>query len=186
MSVMSTLGTALGHLRNRPRTPFLQVLDTLGTGLGGTDITGDYSEEPTDFFIQAPAGRQVYIRRVALSLTMSSTPAHADYGSIAGGLTNGSRFIYRSDMVEDIINESVGPLKNNGDLARFGAAVQTIDFGGVKDIWCFAVDIARCCGSPLILNPSTSDRFTIRVNDDFDGLADHQVLVSGDFQIITL
>ena len=79
-----------------------------GTGITGIrNMNGDYSVTPKDFWIQPPAGAFWVLQEIGTVIDGVANGQLADYGDIAGGLTNGIKFFLEVDGFEiDITGSS--------------------------------------------------------------------------------
>ena len=150
--------------------------DTTGDGTGSPDAVGDYSAATTDFKITAQPGQTLSLGRMIVSIEDTAGMAAADYGNIAGGLTNGITVLILDDVGGTLSTLTPAAVQTNGDWAHvcYDANVLTWGAGSEHFVvrWTFSNS-----GAAIQLNPGQS--LCIRCADDLTGLLVHRFLVQG-------
>jgi len=96
------------------REPHHQIMSLNGDGSGQQNINGDYSVTPATFFITPPAGKDFVITHIHFIIASAAAMNVADYGGIAGGITNG--MIWQTVIDGVTMDRFSGlRLKQNGD-----------------------------------------------------------------------
>jgi hypothetical protein len=172
-----------GRITNQPPIGFIDPITDTGIPTGNFNMTGDYSGATKDFWIQPPTNSEFYLKRVQFQISISSTPSRTNYGSITA-LTNGIVAFQQVSGSEFILNPGALPIRNNTDLILFGAGIDKMDFGGVKDIYLFNIDIGDDQSEGLRLNGVNNDKFGLRLHDNFTGIDDHRMIIYGISRIV--
>jgi hypothetical protein len=170
-------------MTHAPTFAFIDPITDTGDATGIFNMIGDYATTPTDFYIQPPENSFYYLTEFQLQISISSTPSRTEYGSITA-LTNGIWVFQRINGAEIILNPASHAIKNNTDIILFGARTDKADFGGINDIYIFTIPIGIDKESGLTLRGPNSDRFGLKLSDDFDGIVDHRLLVRGIRRIV--
>jgi len=153
-----------------------QYLDTLGTGLGTTNATGNYSSSAEIFYFEASRG-ETAIERMIVSIEDGQNMRAEHYGTLGGALTNG--VIVRHVRANgDVLIDFTGgvPVTQNGLWGSLCYDVDVKAWGAGNELllvrWTFAKS-----GIPVKL--LVGDRLEVVLNDNFTGLVTHRFLVQG-------
>lgn len=143
-----------------------------GTGVTGiSNMIGNYSVTPKVFWIQPPIGVLWTLQEVGLVVNGVANGQLADYGSIAGGLTNGIKFFLEIDGQEIDVTGSSN-FKTNSDIVSNGGRFNGMEFGGSKrldSIWFPQLPDTEV----VVLDGDKNMKFGIRLNDNFTTLIQH-------------
>lgn len=156
-----------------------------GLPTGNSDITGDYSSTPTDFFVKPEEGTILFALGIKVFLTMKPNPNKSDYGELSTGLTNGIDFIFRRGTYERSLIP-LGAIKCNMDflLANGERTATGIDI--ITELNIFEFNFLQDFRLAMPLHASRDERFIVRANDDFSGQTTHSVLANGVRFAVTL
>lgn len=136
-----------------------------------------YVEAKCKFSIQPPDGEVWDIHRMILNYGVTGLVSTDDYGSIAGGLTNGIRVITNAGGVDvNLTNQQ--PVQTNGDWSKYMYDIQLLDWGAGQDEvvgrWTFANG-----GTVLRLNGSNNESIDVLIRDNLASLAHQNFLFQG-------
>ncbi|MFA5127305.1 MAG: hypothetical protein WC465_04920 [Patescibacteria group bacterium] len=142
-----------------------------GNGAEPHSYTGNYSVTPKDISYIVPRGT-LEVNSLLVTITDATSFNQADYGAIAGGLTNGIKFfIVLAGTTTEIPLFAGHVFKHNYDfLAIFHDTLLTSFAGGAQTL-ALESDLKKVFGIPLVLQ--TGDRIIVRLNDDLTGLISH-------------
>lgn len=167
-------------------TIFSHHLDTLG-GSGGTGGAGstaafnailDWSSTAQDFWIQPESGHALEVHHLTAHIEDGGTFIAAGYGSTSAAVANGVSILLQRGGVdfEDLTDGH--PITHNADWYKYSFDVDYVEFGSgnnfLKVRWAFTEH-----GETILLKDSRSDRFVVRINDDFRFLVDQEFVVQG-------
>ena len=173
---MSSLKNSYRNIINGKGVTIVRHLTDDGTGITGIkDILGNYSITSKDFYVQPPGDQLWIIREVGGIINGVNNAQLVDYGSIAGGLTNGLKFFLEIDGFEIDITASSNH-KNNGDLLANGNRGQTLDYAGTKKIDQFYLPTLLNTDT-IILDGARNAKFIMRASDDFTTLEAHVLYI---------
>lgn len=153
-----------------------RYLDTVGDESGDDDMIGDYSLGglgPVFFKYTSPEGEVSYLEHMIVHIRDAGVMNVGDYGSIAGGLTNGMLFQVRTPGDVVVSTERL-VARSNGDWSQFAHEMTPLTEGSGDNVvnvrWTFV-------GSPVVINPGWS--IGLLAQDDLSGLVKHTAYVSG-------
>lgn len=157
--------------------PVIRPLTVNGDTTGTFNAIGNYSVTSQDFYYEVPAGSDFLFSQLTISLsTASGTFNQVDYGSIAGGITNGLKIFLRLAGNEiQILASQV--IKTNADFYVLTFNVEKSIFAGTPQTLVAAFDLNKDYGAPLVLE--AFDRIIVRCNDDFTSLSSHKFVARG-------
>ena len=137
------------------KTLIFQFCDTLGTGLGTIDATGDYSDDPgvgnTDFFFTASA--RCIIARMIVSVGDTGGMRAEEYGDIGAALTNGV-LVHLHDADDVVTFDLTGQetVKTNAEWGAYCYDVDVKSWGAGNDLlvarWTFEKTAAHLIRDP--------------------------------------
>ena len=162
------------YYRSLRPIPYLTSLTTDGLATGVFVATGDYSLAAEDFFTVGPAGRLVVARTLRFVISDAGNPGRDDYGNILGLINGICIFFKRANKPEQEVTVGLRPIKTNEDFER------VVGVGG-SSVVDYAGSTSRVYDVPFIdgLEIAEGDQLTVRLHDDFTGLADHQFSIIG-------
>lgn len=153
--------------------PSQEFLTTTGASSGTINNNLNFTVA-TDIFHLATAEFRIY--SLVMTLSTSVKINQADYGSIAGGLTNGINYYYKAaSLAEQKLNNHV--IKTNDDYCILTPDFKITQFEGTAQTISILLDIRKLFGSPLVLN--TGDKFIVRLQDNFTSLLHHTFCING-------
>lgn len=157
-----------------------RYLDTVGDGSGTKLMTGDFSSGVTQFFIAPAAGVVCHIHRMLIHVEDSAIAADA-YGAIAAGaLTNGIVIQVRrgdTEVLENITDDL--PIKTCAQWSRLMYDTSHKTWGAGNEFMSGRLSFDKS-GGPIVLHGDYGDRLTVLLNDNFQHLVDHTILVQGE------
>jgi hypothetical protein len=158
------------------RLYFSRHLDSNGDGTGTISFAFDADATPTTMAIIPVAGQRLHISRLLVSMEDATVQA-ANYGAIAGGLTNGIPLTWKTRGREvDLLDGD--NIKRNGDLAAHCFDVDRITWGAGDDLlkvrWTFTKG-----GAYLTLDGDQGDGLFSYLSDDLSDLSKHEFIVQG-------
>lgn len=140
---------------------------------GSSDMDVDGSVTPVEFMAGPGTGKKWYIARMILTIEDESIN-HIKFGGLAIPLTNGVDIKITEDGVERTLAE--GLIKTNHEFYQLAYDVTiksaTTDILAMR--WTFTKG-----GTFLRFKNSTSDKFSIIINDDLSALQAFQVIIQG-------
>lgn len=143
-----------------------------GTGVTGiSNMNGDYSLTPKDFWIEPPIGSYWILQEVGLVINGVANGQLTDYGDVSGGLTNGVKFFLEINGQEIDVTGSSN-FKNNSDIVSNGGRFNGMEFGGSKrldSIWFPQIPDTEV----ITLDGDKNMKFIVRLNDNFTSLLKH-------------
>ncbi len=156
---------------------FRQFLTDDGTSSGSNDMQVDGSTTAVPFWVPANATNDLYIANLSFVIA-DATAVLNKFGNITA-LTNGCELEYFTDGGTTTIASA---LKSNFDFVRlclgnppFGdgtAAFRASNVEGASEGYIPVLDFRKVFGIPwgIRLRPGTTDKITLRVNDDTTGV----------------
>jgi len=167
----SSLSAIQSKLWKARPIPFQAFLTSDGTPTGDSNAIGDYSVTPQDFYFDVannPGAFTVITSIEAFLSALPIPPSIADYGEVAGGLTNGFRVWYERTLTGRVNITDL--IKTNQDLSMIigDMIVQTWDdtFTGVPTTLNFRGSYLNF-GAGIILPKSDDALIGITLNDNF-------------------
>ena len=149
--------------------PVQFFLTTAGNGTGVYNHSVNYSAAPTDIFYIATS--QYDVATFLIVISDNANFNQADYGAIAGGLTNGVKvFIQPAGQAEIPLLSGIA-FKHNYEWLAITEHTNLSSFAGLAQTLTVAFDITFDYGKPINMN--VGDKFIVRLNDDFSGLVSH-------------
>ena len=153
-----------------------QFLSTDGTKTGDHNMAADFSGNPTDFYIEAPAGSVLKIHSVIVLLADTQIISSTKYGGLNVALTNGI------DMLFD--SAPTGEVSVLAELVKDNAALfGTLGKGAREDFLGNNVDLITIKTNlfpfPAEIDSRENERLIVRVSDDLSGLTEHNFKVVG-------
>lgn len=166
-----------------PLLPFAQMLNELGDGVSGNNLTGNYSDAGlgSTYMHIAPADGEIYSLS-SLTLHMTDTGGSfgsGDYGT-GSGLTNGITFQFRQGST--VLSNLTGgyQIKGNATLVHMFNNWQIIDLAGTGDDHIHAeCNFSHVYGGPIVLAGELNQSFGVLLNDDLSGLSSHHMIAKG-------
>ena len=155
--------------------PFLQALSTNGDETGVTNMVGNYSATPTNFFAAPPAGTRYKVYELKILIAANGALNMIDYGQIGGGLTNGITIQFNVNGV--LYSGGVKVFQNWGWAGITNINVTT--FAGTRQTLEAKVNFPEEYGYHLMLDGDQGDFYQLRLNDDFSTLIGHQAWIRG-------
>ena len=159
-------------------SPLIRHLDTNGDGTGTKNAIGNYSAAPTDFFIQPPIGKIFVITTLIFHMSDSGAFSATDYGSIAGGLTNGLTAVVERQAVQIFDLFEGITIQNNDQFLHISPDVNVVNWSGGTDSLVVSYDSQKF-GIQLSLNGDLEDKLIVRLNDDMTPLVDQFFIAHG-------
>ena len=166
-----------------PEDMMYQYLDTTGDGTGIIAATGNYSDAGdglTKFFCAPPAGTQLIVHRMVVSIEDVGSMDSGAYGNNIT-LTNGIELHVDQDGTSIKELTAGDPIITNADWAHLCYDLNVFTFGqgnehlGIR--WTFTKS-----GSPIFLDGNKNQALAIYLNDNFTGLVDQKFQVQGYFE----
>lgn len=157
---------------------FVRFLDTNGDGTGTTNGTGDYSDiglGVTDFYIECPTGVEIFISKLVIQLEDAGAFDTSKYGNNIE-LINGVKIIFSDAESGELEITSSFPIITNVDYAKYDKNLFLSTFGAGNEYLNFTYDFFSL-GRPIRLLPS--EKWIIRLNDDFSDLISHTFNIQG-------
>ena len=168
-----TYSNKLDNLSSQTARPFVQRLDTLGTGLGTTNAIGNYLATPTKFKLTPAAGELIVINEIHIYIEDDGDFAAARYGKDLV-LVNGIRVETTQDLlVTGLTNNNV---LTNAHWTRVTFESTVITYGAGSNALAFRWNIKE---SLLPLALAVGDELAFVLNDDFSALVAHSFSVRG-------
>lgn len=155
--------------------PFRFFLTANGNGTGNSNLNGDYSATPTDFFYIATNHYDIYTLLVSISDNASFN--QADYGAITLGLTNGVSFFMEIAPGDQRRLISTNPVKSNYNWLADISDAKLTSFAGLSQTLTLALHVKDTFGMPLTMLPGW--KFIVRLNDNLTGLVNHTFALRG-------
>ena len=153
-----------------------QLLDTNGDGTGTTNAKVDGSSTPVVFKF-APT-RNCRIHRMMVFVEDAGAVVAANYGAVAGPLTNGIIVTHTDDSGTVTNLHGQVAITNNADWARLCYDVTYSGFAAGNDFvhvrWTFDKT-----GIPLIME--SGDTLKVTVRDNLTGLVEHYFHIQGHY-----
>jgi hypothetical protein len=159
-----------------PENNLYQFLDTNGDESGTTDALGDHSGAADDYYIQPPSTEVYELARLIIFIQSTTVLASGKYGDQAA-LTNGIKVIIENNGTEILLNKVA--VKTHDDWAGICFNSENLNYGNVagKSVairWSFFKAERN-----IYLNGANSDKFILRLNDDFSNLVHHRFFMQG-------
>jgi len=163
-----------------PGLPLSKFLTSAGDGTGTNNLIGNYSSVSTDFYYQPPLTNKFYVETVQIQLSDNASFNQTDYGAIAGGLTNGITLWLSKNGTETPLQSGFVIKHNNDWLATTPYSTLTT-FAGSSQTLIIQFKLRQDYGVPLLLDGAQSDKFILRLNDNFSTLVAHRCIIRGQF-----
>ena len=164
--------------------PYVRLLTTTGDGVtGDSEMTGDYSGAPAEFYLQGPTRDEseygAVISRVLIYVEDSGAFDAAKYGN-GVTLTNGITLEHRTSDDVLISSFTPNPVKSNGDWASLAFDAQVQSWGTGNEFLTVRYTFAKFSGGDdpgLLLDDG--EKLVCTVNDDLSGLVAHRITAQG-------
>lgn len=155
-------------------TPFVKFL----TNTGVNNANGNYSLAVTDFTYQPTTVEKFYWETFDIQVSTSAAMNQTDYGSVAGGLTNGVKFFVSFNGTEVPL---VGgfTVKQNVDWFVLTHDVTLSTFAGNASTLAISFRIMEDFGAPIVLDGSKNQKLIARLNDNFSTLVVQRFAAKG-------
>lgn len=148
--------------------PIQHFLTIDGTPSGEKNAIVDYSTAPVDFWWQA--SKPYDIHSVLINISESTAMNQSDYGSLAGGITNGVKLFVVQRGVEIPLLGGFA-VKKNYEWTLLTVDCTLTTYPGSAQTYLVNFDLISQYGVPIPLAPG--DKFIVRLNDNFTGLVNH-------------
>ena len=162
----------------RNNNSFLLNRPFSSTGLrdGDTNMNGDGSTTPIDYYIEALEGERLLIARLVIHVVDGGT---FDSGSYGNGitLTNGMQAFYERNGVKYNITDGY-PIKTNVDWGRWCFDLSLSTFGSGNQSLNARWTLTNY-GTPNGIILEEGDKLGIRVNDDMTDLIEQTIIAEG-------
>ena len=150
-------------------SPLIKYLDTVGDGTGNKLAIGDYSTNPTAFYLKPATGTVYVINMFIIHLTGTGQFKHDTYGPISelpNGLliTAGRGNIDTLDILDGL------PIKSNRHFTRLTSSVTLIKWDGEPASSLVCSYKATDFGTNLMLDGTEGDYLKVLCRDNFTGL----------------
>jgi len=159
--------------------PFRQFFTDDGSPTGSSDMRVNGSVTPVDFFIDAKADRDIYIKTFSFEIADAGAELN-EFGNLSE-LTNGCGFFWDTGDGRNIIHNG---LKSNWDIVRLcggnpavGATTSSFRANNVigqAEGYIPFLDVVKIFGVPwgLRLRKGSRDKIVLRVNDNINFVGD--------------
>jgi hypothetical protein len=156
--------------------PLHRRASTNGDGTGDTNIIGDYSGAPVDFYIQPAINEIFVITHYTLILCADDSVRLDQYGSLLA-LPNGIQVVIQTLGIPIPIFTLIKTNRTLFHLCDKGP--HTTRLLGGENLLHINLDFSGNLSKNNKLFGSLNDKFIFRVNDNFTGLCEHTLVAYG-------
>ena len=161
------------------KTPFYQLMDTVGDRSGDVNMNVDGSTTPITFYIKPKAGEVIKLARIITSLRDGGSFDSGGWGNQTAELTNGLELKWKRDGV--LYNLTEVPIKSHYDLASYSYDIDHSNFGSGDEFLTNRFTFTKA-GQYLTLDGDLGDELQVIVNDDLTYLVDQRVSAQGYYE----
>lgn len=145
-----------------------------------TNINGDGSTTPVDYYLEALEGEKLLVSRLMVHVVDGGS---FDSGSYGNGITlsNGMQVFYRRNIDGTLVDFDVTdgfPIKTNVDWGRWCFDLALSEFGSGNESLNARWTLTKY-GTPYGIILNEGERLGIRVNDDMTGLIEQSIIAEG-------
>lgn len=149
-------------------------------GVAATNINGDGSTTPIQYYIEALEGEKLMVARVIVHIYAAGNIASGEYGDLSA-LANGIRVFYRREIDGSFVDLDITdglPIQKNEDWGRwcYDAKVNAI---GVNTPYFQARWTLTRFGTPYGIVLNEGERLGVQINDDLTGLNEQTIICQG-------